>query len=81
MGIIFLVSVFDTKLALNTSRIYSGQRLEVVTNTEDMEECCLLARPPGLLSQLTVTFVITSRTTCPIDWEALLLDPKSVLVH
>lgn len=41
---------------------------------EDMEECCLLAHRPGLLSLLTVTFVITSRTTCPVDWEALHLD-------
>lgn len=55
---------------------YSGQRLEVVTDIEDMEECCLLAHPPGLLSQLTVKFVITSRTTCPVDWETLLLDPN-----
>lgn len=59
---------------------YSGQRPTVVTDIEDMEECCLLARPPGWLSQLIVPFVITSRTTCPIDWEALLLDPNPVLV-
>lgn len=30
---------------------YSGQRLEVVTDIEYMEECCLLAHPPGLLSR------------------------------